>query len=343
MKKLSIVLFSLFCLGQGISAQISVTYEYNALKEDDAVKTYITNYIDEGKAGKNQVWDFTGLQIKSGHQAEVLLPFQTPNSQDFPKANKVIKESGNFFYFYIDQNTNDFLGWVNKAAVIKLDKPSRKMVYPFRYGDKFSDNYLGHTVVSKIFGHFDVEADAYGTLKLPNNVTVKNVIRVKAVDQFVEEACTSVEFKTTKYLFYSEEYRYPLIVVFKRIENFSTSDKPNEMKYCVVAEHLLKQQAEDNPVDENEAEKPDYKVFPNPYTDVVKIEYQLKSKSKVHIDVYSVSGSHVATVVAGENQKAENYTYTFKPADYNLPPSTYIVKLRLGRFDFQEQIVGIDK
>ena len=68
-------------------------------------------------------------------------------------------------------------------------------------------------------------------------------------------------------------------------------------------------------------------VTPNPFRDVVEISFNLKSDSKVTIDIYNIQGVKVATIYEGEAKAGFEYTHKFTPAN-NQGEQVFLVVLK---------------
>ncbi len=80
---------------------------------------------------------------------------------------------------------------------------------------------------------------------------------------------------------------------------------------------------------------PDFKIFPNPFTQTTNIEYTLLQHSHVRLDVFNLLGERVAVVVDSQMQTSGNYLYQFSEN----PPGIYFVKLSVNENTFIKKIV----
>lgn len=76
--------------------------------------------------------------------------------------------------------------------------------------------------------------------------------------------------------------------------------------------------------------------YPNPFNPSTLIRYDLPSSAKVTLDVYSVSGKHVANLV-NQTQKAGSYTVPFNAK--NLASGIYFYQIRFGNLQQTQKMV----
>ena len=71
-----------------------------------------------------------------------------------------------------------------------------------------------------------------------------------------------------------------------------------------------------------------YKIYPNPFSDVIQINYGVFQKAKVSIQVFDIKGNLVAKL-QDLNLKPEKYTAEWKP-DSNIISGHYFVALKIN-------------
>jgi hypothetical protein len=73
----------------------------------------------------------------------------------------------------------------------------------------------------------------------------------------------------------------------------------------------------------------DYSIsqnYPNPFNPSTKIDFQLPYESDVTIELYSIAGDRIATLMNG-NQQAGYYTYSIDGSKYNLSSGVYLYRI----------------
>lgn len=140
--------------------------------------------INEGKSGANQTWDFSKLVSLPETTTEwMVLPSSTTHGHLFPTANQVEKYSdGSFVYVNKTENENYIVGYVDTTSIYPPTDYPDPMLFakrPIKYGMVITDEFVMKGSAAK--GTVTIEADAYGTLILPNG-THDNVLRVKITE-----------------------------------------------------------------------------------------------------------------------------------------------------------------
>jgi hypothetical protein len=73
-----------------------------------------------------------------------------------------------------------------------------------------------------------------------------------------------------------------------------------------------------------------FKIFPNPVNNLLQIDYELRSESKVNLDIYDWSGRMVKNLIFNENQIADKYNRTFDLSE--LKNGVYFACLKTDKF-----------
>lgn len=82
-------------------------------------------------------------------------------------------------------------------------------------------------------------------------------------------------------------------------------------------------------------------AYPNPYSEQATIKYTIEETADVSLEVYSISGQKMATLV-NENQSASTYSYVFAGRKLGLSTGAYIVKLTVGDQVASQQIIQMN-
>ncbi len=285
MKKLYIIpILIMFVIN--LQAQFLMKSNTHILRAGDEHYFNITNNVGPGEGGDSKIWDFSKLENKSTLTSYMYSAFTTPNSNDIPEANAILEEYETKFYFKVTDNIIEQYGTVSKNNTItKYDKPFVKMVFPFNYGDTYSGDFSGtiegqNNYNASFSGTYQLDADAYGTLILPGNITHKNVIRIKTT----KEQCykgNSCNCKTVSYKWYIPNVRYPVLTIIQ-------SQTAKQTKTIRTAYYpKVKNTIENN--SNNEllfAENIKANIYPNPFLREFKLDYTLNKNSNVIIEIY---------------------------------------------------------
>ena len=341
MKTLNLIILIFFAFTIS-NSQTVITYKNHALQAGyEHITQYVTN-ISPGQAGENQIWDFSDFKCDNTKTSDIVGANETLHNGSFPLSNISIIDEDNYFYFNINELYLEYQGLITPNAVISFDNPIMKMSYPFKFGDKIEDDFSGMGIYygqiqTDIYGTYSVEADGFGTLILPNDVTIHNVLRVKTINNIFEISCKTTEFNNVKYLWYSEDYRYPIMVITenKKIidgkETFTNFGYYNEKAFQT---RLI----ETN----NELANYSVNVYPNPFTEFTTITYNLPEITKVNISVYNINGQKVQTIVNNQEQE-DVQSYIFNPSNNNLAIGTYFIRLQFDKEIIFKKIIMVDR
>jgi hypothetical protein len=320
--------------------QTVLRYETHAIKLGDDHHFRLANKVDEGPAGPNQVWDFSGLKAEGDLTSHMLDALQTPKGNLIPEATSVIKEGENNFYFRVSKNVIEEYGLVSCNAVYRYDKPLIKIKFPFNYGNQCQGEFHGTDVNNlsvQLNGVYKIEADAYGTLILPGNITINNVLRLKSTRTDITGNSSNY---TVTYRWYSSNVRYPLLTIIK----YENGSKSNTAVTAYYADAGNISKSSQNTTEENELltdENIKLSVFPNPYSEKVNINYYLYKQNDVKIAIIDNMGKTVCTLV-NQNQTEGQYTKTFAGRDYGLKYGIYFVRVIVGGKVITKKIIQVD-
>ncbi len=325
MKKTIIGLFCLMPLAA--VSQPVMTFKTHGLQPGAPNTMQQVDYSAPGNGGANALWDFSAVNVIDTPELQESLSLS-----DDEQLITVTNASGGKFTYSCDLSGNIFNGYADITQTIVYDLPIRKVNYPFSYGDALAGN---STMEHYMAGSYSSEGDGYGTLVLPNGRVLKNVLRLRTVEKYVEERCQSAEVEMVKYLWYIEEHRYPVFVTWDVKHVYTDGRETNSQASFYTTADLL--QVEDEPVYERDNTTGDvidvravqHSVYPNPYSDYMHITYTLNKPTTVNISLYSLSGSLVSEIVSGQLQDGvQHITYT--PRSNVEISGTYYLRLQFG-------------
>ena len=286
---------------------------------------------DAGEQGENVTWDynwFIGID-------QVELTYQETNatglSEIFTSSNYALNndELGEF-YNHNEQKTEK-VGILFQSILIDYHNPQTIMEYPFTYMQSFTDSFAGSFQYQGIdivnYGTMVVTADAYGDLILPYG-TIENVMRLKyetsgSEDYEISGMPHQNQFTQTTYAWYSEESSLvPLLNI-----TFLESDASTQTTVTYLAQSVG--------LNEVLAEHIDYTIYPNPATEFTNIEFTLRHKEEVEINLYSLLGAKIKTLekdvfMAGKHSR--------KISLEELNPGTYFISTKIGAEEISRTI-----
>lgn len=337
---LSVLLFSAATL----FAQISLTYSGNALVTGQNNSYQELQFVDPGQAGSNQIWDFSKIKI-TGQNPVASMDTKASKSPDgIGNYNLVLNESGSEYFFDISENGFREVGMYSKDKETSLvyTDPIQKMTYPFTYGGHIGDKFAGYAYYKDVtridfMGDYTVDADAFGTLILPDRV-LKNVLRIKVIKTGIERyMCGSTELNAERYFWYAPGYRYPVLSI-SIITHQVGGQSPTTTKSASLN---ITQQQENTDIatgiaNPDNTDKSDVSViiYPNPFSEKVTYNYYLRKEMNVSVDLYDITGKLVSHVVKPGYQTEGLYTGDIKSEVNNMRPGIYYL-----RFTFDNKVI----
>jgi Secretion system C-terminal sorting domain len=171
-------------------------------------------YIFSGNAGANQFWDLSSATSTTAGTFTFLLPANTPFPTFSPSSNmcalNTINSNTLYSYFTQTPTTNQLNGYAfGNAPALNgtYSNPYTGLVFPFTYGNTFSDTYksdyfLSSTVTAKRTGTITATADAYGTIITPLD-TFYNTLRVSSTSTYSDSIFNGTSVSVTNYISYN--------------------------------------------------------------------------------------------------------------------------------------------
>ncbi len=349
MNRLLLITSICFSYFVGITAQTTLTHQNHAIKIGDEHHFIITKNENPGPGGADQYWDFSNLEYKKDLVSQMLPPSDFNRSGEIPEANTVIKEFNNKFLFKVKGDIIEQYGVITCGDnVIKYDDPFVKMTFPFSYGDKTEGDFSG--VVKNgdntrvINGFYSLEADAYGTIVLPDDIEVDNVLRLKTVKRRTYGNCGDVT--TTTYRWYTDYVRYPLLSIIQQESN--NNKRIIRTAYYAELEEALEEAKKKEKKQKRAKELSltaskegvTMSVYPNPYENEVNISYKLADESKVILKIIDNTGKLVYNKNLGL-QDAGNNIVTLNTDEEGMAAGIYYLKLIVNNTVLTEKIIPV--
>ncbi|MDR2813661.1 MAG: T9SS type A sorting domain-containing protein [Prevotellaceae bacterium] len=335
MKKIIMSSFGLLAAVSGM-AQPTLTYAKHGLRVGDVHQTRRVTTAEPGASGANVTWDFSACKVTGDVQSEAL---------ERSGEHIAVRNDGNvLFQFDATPYGNDYYGYAASGYSVVYENPALKTRYPFGFLDQHSGEFQGYIAQGNskttVEGTYSSEVDGYGTLKLPNGVTLSNVLRVKTTEVQKRLYGSVVSSAEVKYLWYSQDFRYPVFVTIEHGSDLKEAKDANRSSYVNVAALSAPAVAVSNTGNKQQAASVNlpeitYDIYPNPVKDAAAITYKLPYDAKVSVAVYTITSACVRKIVNNEFQTAGEYAYTYTPAT----PGTYFVRFAFGDKAYIEQIV----
>ena len=215
-------------------AQYPLLKEYVCIRANDTIIKQEVAYINPGRSGSDVFWNFSKLQNSK-------VPYRVCYKGDDRFVSGMEHQT---VYNYI-LNTGDSLflaAYRNRTTSFKAILPGLEFRYPFQYLDSIKNVFYGEGKYSDKLafvsqGKSEVIADAWGTMLLPDNDTLKNVMRICFRKEIYKQVSNSdsillrihadsavlnrerilshlqndtVVLRVRRYRWYAEGYRYPV-------------------------------------------------------------------------------------------------------------------------------------
>lgn len=235
--------------------------------------------------GNNVTWDYSNIVSDGGATSliDIVSAAQTTNGAFFQNSTKAISFQGALLNYISSTPTQRLSqGFVFNDAVLgdvvaDFNANSEKVVaYPFSLGNSVTDNFNG--TISFTFngglqtptctGNSLAKIDGQGTLKLPSNTNLSNVIRYVLVDTiFTQVSILPFPFPASDIQIIRKQYEYynltatslPVFVYTSIDVLQSGSSTP-----LVSQKNILSSVQPTNTSGLNEQEKSTFLVYPNP-------------------------------------------------------------------------------
>ena len=167
---------------------------------------------------------------------------------------------------------------------------------------------------------------------MPGDITVENTLRVKTVKSYEIEATGSKQkTEVTVFRWYNSCNRYPLLVLAAIQTSYGSR---TNCKYQAAYNNVISLQ----PTEADSELLPSVRVFPNPAVDYLTLEYTLTAPGDAVIDVYSINGSKMITLL-NKQMDAGLYRITISPEKEGLTPGHYVIKASLQKTVITEEII----
>ena len=280
-----------------LHAQHTLTYNNNSYLDADQQPFIIADTVREGNAGQNQVWDFSMLSATGEMTSYMFASLNHPGSSLFPEANMVLREKNMDYFFKVSPSGMAEYGHSTEAFTVIYDTPIVKFPFPFTYGSAINGIFSGKQILNNqttaVTGTYSTLADGYGTLILPGNIKIQNVLRVKFVRQSNNSPSAAIAYR-----WYAQNtdpvVRYPLLTIIV-IQTGSKTSVRTVAYYANAYQYSQNQINYTKPEVPGEylsdiAEKFSLKISPNPFVDKAQIAYSLPEESTVSIQIYDNTG-----------------------------------------------------
>jgi len=326
---------------------------------DELVKQSVP-YRAAGESGKNIVWDFSSATVVDTDYPVVYFSRKE-------ETGLIGAEPGRLLHYRMVNDSLLMTGYESPNVLIHYSNPGVLLRFPIAYGDSLQDDFSGRgkhndRLESIISGSLKTSADGLGSIVLPNNECMENVVRIhtqktetsryapisSVFDIF--STATEPEWRDTVrfsppativteiYQWYEAGYRYP---VFETVESYRVSgDNFIILQKSSFFYHPYDQvfdtgeeQALADSLQSPEREVPDpwadlvCVLAPNPAKTTVGIEMYLPQRAEIRIQVHNTQGLIYINKNLGIYPEGEHSLQLDVSA---LPVNNYILDIRLN-------------
>lgn len=317
-------------------AQTVLTRSANELQVGNQVTLTRIDTVSPGSEGPNQVWDFSSANTFEDYVINFNADGAKPNTA-FSKNFACVENNERTNYIQITPTQRLYYGTSTEKGVIKFDQPLVELTYPFAYGSEvkgaMNGTFTRDDFTVPITGVYSVKADAWGTLILPSGMKLDNVLRVTSIREYDQEFLGSDYHYTVKrYAFYAPGLRYAVLqikdVVFDCI-NCACDGK--EYKAYFNAEAKSDATEEDASTAHFR-----YKVYPNPFESVMKIDYSIEATAKIRMSLVDLMGREIK-VLLNKTQDAGVYSISNDMSGYHA--SNLVLRMQVNDIVYTEVLI----
>jgi hypothetical protein len=353
MKKIYISLITILGSASIAIAQPTLTSSNYTSSIGDSKLYYVadTNTVINTTTGANVNFDYSGLQGYGVTQTQYTLdPTTTTYASDFTNATLADSTEGYATNKnYIRLNGTDSITKEGIVADVPTYgtvvgkynvNPEITMKFPFNYGDIYFDDYAGVFTINAIVpvntdgnGNVTVNADGWGTLLLPQGVSITSVLRVKTTEYLVTDAIVlPFPFNTTidPITISAENINYykPSLSNFPIVSVVSGSYTQNgvviDSSRAIISQYPLSLITN---IDEI-VNIDNISLYPNPSTnETTTLTFTLKENTPSTISIYNNLGQNVKSVFNGQLNQGVN-KLNIETTD--LTKGIYFVNLTIG-------------
>ncbi|MEX0967142.1 MAG: T9SS type A sorting domain-containing protein [Bacteroidia bacterium] len=293
---------------------------YSAAGDTFTLQMADTTSFSIGNAGSNETWDLSGITLngtKVFMDATVITG--TPYEDDFDAADLAIEEDDVYRYYLLNSGGFTSLGEGYEDGGINIlmqhSRPEKLAEFPMEYQDMITTDIVAYTTAQGMSterkGETTVEADGYGTLRLPGNRNYYDVLRIKVIRNYTDSTnpTGTTPFYTDGvqeiYYWYSETEK-GYLARHQRILEVNRSNG-NVLRKSTTAGIVPKGSGQVGIAQRAEAAE-DFRIMPNPAKDRIMVNFTVKVNQPVKITLYNLLGKSVMqesfTAVTGLQQKA---------------------------------------
>ncbi|HOK38864.1 MAG: T9SS type A sorting domain-containing protein [Bacteroidales bacterium] len=245
----------------------------------------------------NKLWDYTGLMQESSVTFSYLDPSTVSGYEQFTDVNlaettsgqngAIFIKAGNYYMARKGITGDLYMNYANDSALL--------FKFPITAGQSFNNTYTGTFFASGLDmiidnGNVQIQADAQGTLILPNGTTLTNVLRLHITETFsgkYDFGTGPMEIMSVNddyYYWFHEDYKMPVMVYgITSVNSIGGNQQSKALRFQPI----------ENTTDIVSNSYKSISVYPNPAKDIVNVI------SDINFDmafIYDVTGKMVKAV-----------------------------------------------
>jgi len=266
----------------------------------DSFAYHLATWMAPGPAGGSQAFDFTALD-DPGMLVEMsyVLPSTTTNAAAFSTTGATVASNdglGHVYYYKVTASAMERVGDDTNNVQVPFTDGVIELPFPCTAGTHWTDaqfaTYTSNMINVTRTGSITGDGDAWGDLTLPTSI-LNNVLRVHTVDT-VHDALGGFGTITNvidRYSFYKTWLPVPALVL--QSKSFTINGVTTVTKYALWLDETTAS------VLERSTDPFGLRVFPNPATDQVTVDFGTGAPSRMTMEVFDAMGRMVKSEQLG--------------------------------------------
>ena len=273
--------------------------------------------VSKGPSGAGVTWNFASVTQMSLDTTTYKACDSTPYCSSFPGSNIAQLNGGDYVYGTANSSALQLNGVHSMGMNIVFSNPQVVMHYPFTYNSVFVDT--SSAVIASVYYHTEIDSfigDAWGTLTLPSG-TFNNVLRIRQIVHSTDSFGTDVSHaRTESYNWFVPTFHNPIMTIGYDTAGSTTSYVSSAAYY--TAPHNVGVRDMSKAVS-------GVKVYPNPATDMMHIEFTTGDASATTVTITDLMGKVGATLGRDKINTGKN-DIAYSVADFST--GVYILQIQ---------------
>lgn len=299
MKKIYILFTVTLFAGFSASAQLSLTKAANEPVIGDVFpkQAYDSVGAVPKSTGAGQTWNFSTMTVNSATETSTYMAVSsTPNPTMYPAAT-IAEQQGtnNYTYYKSTSTTFEVQGFSNPGFDMNFSNSVVFANWPIGFGYSNTDSgggvgSAGPATVA-ISATANVAAPGNGTIVLPGNVTLNNILQVITTITITQvSGTTTVNQLQKNYDYYSATQKFPVMTMQYQSQ---TSGTVTSLNFSAWVNKNVVAGISSNTLADG------FSVYPNPAKDVLNIALNNKLNEEVTATLNNMLGQPVKAIVLG--------------------------------------------